>query len=412
MENANTLFADSVAAQAEPTIRIRKEKLEAARAIMEKLQDRALTYGQMITWEEKHYTRKETRVRWDGERVTVDTPYVAIYVAGAAPRIGNYTFLAALERHKTGTIVKQIKDVDLGESVLHWDGRCDHCGKPRARVNGYVIEDGSNRKIVGKSCLRDYMGMDVPEKLLWVLNKVAELGGMGDEDEDFMGGGRSWTRSTWGVLAASYAAISLFGYAKKDAGHRSTAARVSHYLSGATDREDDQKRLRGEMNERAEFYMDHALKIIEWATTIKTRDQYLHNIKVLIEDGFVADKNLGIMVSAPLGYIKECQRLERIAKANPDSKHVGELKKRMTVNAAIERIISIDNMYGQYRIFIFRTDDGSLLRWKTGLDTDARLGDRPVIIGDKVKLTCTPTFHGSYEGENQTYVNRCKMEVI
>jgi hypothetical protein len=410
MENAITLDLRMEQSKTEPAVTILAEKLEMAQTILTKLAKRAASYGQVITWTVRTFTQKKAVIRWDGKWVTVDVPYVSIFVEGGAPRIGSYTFLASLERMTEGTIVKSVKDVEFDDSVINWNGQCGHCGKPRARVNGYVIDDGSEYKIVGKSCLRDYMGMDVPAKMLSVLNDVAELGGLGDEDDDYEGPVGRWTTSTWGVIAASYAAISLFGYAKTAEGASSTYARVMHLLGGFPNRTDDQQRLSDEMKERGDFYYEEAQKVIEWAKTITSREPYLSNIRILLAEGYVTQKNLGIVVSSPLGYIKQKAISERAA--NSESKHIGVLKQRMTVQVTVDRIISIDNMYGQYRIFIFRTEEGSLLRWKTGLDTNTKIANRPVVIGDKINMTCTPTYHGAYQGENQTSVNRCKMEAL
>lgn len=398
-----------------PTVTIRACYIDEARAILNKLADRAESYGQIITWQEEFGEREVVRVRWDGERISVKEKWVSLFVDGAAPKIGNHKFVAMLERMKGGTIVRTIPDVELGDFGRDWDGECAHCGSKRDRVHGYVIEDENGMTIVGKSCVRDYLGMDNPQRMLGVLRDITDLSNMGEDEEGGLGYS-PWTTAVWGVVAAARAAVGMFGYGKKDMGVMSTIGLVRS-LSGKGRKTPEQESLLREFNTRGEHYYSEAWKVIEWARAQENpKSDYLHNLKVILGSDYIRDKDMGLAVSAVVAYDNEMARLRRIEDAKNNhvasTGYVGVLKTRMEAEVTIERIITVNNQWGNYRIFLFRTTDGAVLKWTTSTETDTRLGDRPANANDRVKLSFNPQKHELYQGEPQTTVNRCKMLAV
>ncbi len=399
--------------EATPTAQFRACHLEDARAILNKLADRAFGYGQIISWTEEPFDREMRRIRWDGKMVKLTEKWVKIFVTGAAPTIGDYTFLAMLERLPGGVMVKSLPEVEIGEFGSDWDGHCDHCGKPRDRVHGYIVEGKDGRKIIGKSCVRDYLGMDVPEKLLSVIGKLVEVSDFEDDDY-FGGGGGSWTQHVVGVVAAARCVVAMLGYAKTDQGALSTKSRVLFLMgSGKGKLSFEEAALQKEFHDNAERYYREAHEIVDWAKTIKASSDYLNNLRVLCSCDSVDQKKLGVLVSVVVAYDNEQARKRRAAEgALKSAGHVGVIKQRMTADVVVERIISVNNMYGCYRVFLFRTTEGAVLRWKTGFDTETEINGQKANTGDQVRLTFTPQRHGEYEGQPQTYVNRCKMEAL
>ena len=396
-----------------PTSTIRAQYLDDARDILNKLADKAESYGQQITWMEHPFDRQVRRLRWDGKPIMVTEKWVSLFVDGTAPRYGDFKFVAMLERLKGGVIVKSIPDVEIGEYGQDWNGSCDHCGSTRARVHGYVIEDPNGRKIVGKSCVRDYLGMDNPQMMLRVLQEVTALSNMGDEEEGF-GRGGVWSTEVWGVVAAASAAVALFGYGKADMDELSTKSRVQKLMSSAPPKGDEEKKLKAEMDTRGDHYYDLARATIDWARNLDPKgSDYLNNVKVILSSDYIGAKHLGVAVSAASAYQQHLARLQRIEDAkngvSASTGHVGVLKKRMEADVTVERIIAINNQWGNYRIFIFRTTDGANMKWTTSNDTDTMVGDRPLNQGDKVRLAFTPQKHDMYQDQPQTVVNRCKI---
>lgn len=394
-----------------PTITIEAFKLESARDMLNKLADRAESYGQTITWREESFEQSFEKTRWDGKRVKMTVRYVSIYVQGAAPKIGDHQFAAMLERSKGGVLVKALPGVEIGDYGQKWDGYCDHCGTKRDRVHGYVIENAGVRNIVGRSCVRDYLGMDVPDRLLNVLNQVTSLGEQFEEDGWEMPR-NGWARDITEVMAAARCAVGMLGYAKSAERERSTAARViALFGSSYDDREKEVKALRAEFNERADHYYEEGRKVVEWAQAIEGSSDYLNNLKVVVTGGYVTKDKLGIAVSAVVAYDNAMAKAARDAEgpAKPSTGHYGEVKKRVEDNVTVERIFAQNNQWGSVKRFFFRVKTGEILIWTTSFETELLINGRPVNSGDAIRLAFTPTRHSEYNGEKQTYVNRCKV---
>jgi len=394
-----------------PTVTIVKSKLEDARAILNKIADRAASYGQEITWHEDHYVATMYRELWSGKREKIKVPHVDLFVTGGAPKIGDHEFVAMLERTAAGTLVKAVPDKEVGAFGRDWDGSCAHCDSKRARVHGYVIESKGDRMIVGKSCVRDYLGMDFPQNMLSVLNQVVDLSSMGDENDEGYGvGGGAWATDVLGVAAAARCAVNRFGYAKKNA-DQSTYDRVSRLVGPAQyDRTDEQRNLRAEFNENAALYVEEAQKMIDWAVALEANSDYLHNLKVIFSSGYVSQKNLGLAVSIVIAYDSAMERAARAAAPKVESTgHFGEIKKRTEHTVTLDRIFAQDNQWGSYKRFFFRTPEGQTLIWTTDYLTDLMVDGKAAGTGSTFKMAFTPTKHSEYQGVPQTYVNRCKV---
>lgn len=105
-------------------------------------------------------------------------------------------------------------------------------------------------------------------------------------------------------------------------------------------------------------------------------------------------------------------RCLRTARA-PESTYVGTVGQRMSLEATFEREIYCGPGFrgGSVYRLIFRTDEGQILVWKTGLGnwTDVLpLRENPA--GTRVKLTLTVDGHTTYAGVKQTGIARAKVE--
>jgi hypothetical protein len=392
-----------------PTISLRQAKLDDAREILNKLADRADNYGQSITWREESYERTVERIRWDGKRTQVIEQWVDIYVKGGAPKIGDHSFIAMLERLPDGVIVKAVPDVEIGTFGSNWNGSCDHCGSARARVHGFVIEGSEGRKIVGKSCVRDYLGMDVPTGMLAVLNRIATLSDL-EEDEGGWARGGAWSTDMLGVIAAARCAVGMFGYGKKELENRSTYARVRKLLSAFPPKGEEEIALKEEFHSRGDHYQVEGEKVIAWARVLDSDNDYLNNLRVILSNDYVTDKHMGLAVSAVVAYDRAMEKAALAAAPKIEGNgHFGEVKKRTEHDVVIDRIYSQDNRWGCFKTFYFRTPEGQILVWKTDYTTFLPVDGRPANNGDKLRLAFTPTKHAEYKDVPQTYINRCKV---
>lgn len=410
------------------TITIRADYLEAAREKLGKLAKKAAGYGQVVTFTfgEPRGEKRSTVNAW-GERIEYTEWYVDVDVTGDAPRIGNHTLLARLTREAGGVIVDRVPGTDdsVGELGRAWAGTCDHCGHDRQRNHGFVVEENGVQKIVGRTCLRDYLGVDTPEKALWVFTFVRELDKSGgDDDWGMLGGGRDWYTITRELLAATSAAIDLWGWRPVSAGDRSdaTIARVetlwadTRYWDARDIRHIWKRDLQAALRDNTEKHYKRADEVIAWGETIVPgKSDYLHNLKLLLAQADVTMKRQSYVASAVAAFERDQGRkleAERRAKAEVklNSNHVGAVGERITVEAVVEHIRALPaDQWGDMSVYTFRAANGDKLSWLT-----ASYGANVEGIGreDRVKLVGTVKSHAEYKGVKETRLSRCKIEKI
>lgn len=397
---------------------------EAALAKLEKLAKRAAKYGQEISWTERPYVDEVERVDWSGEKKKVLIHRIEFAIEGTAPRIGEYKFLASLEKVPGGVMISAVKGAEIGPAGRNWDGRCEHCHQPRQRFYAFVVEspDGE-RKIVGKSCLRDHLGMDVPAGALAMFrfDPESEIGG---GEEGGWGGYGRWEESTLGVVATARAAIAIWGWRPSSHEGMTTASYCNlifsppHYYKGQEINREERRALRDELKAKADHYYEEAQKIIEWGKNLDPRSDYEHNLKIALNSDFVIGKTLNLVISACAAYDrqvavadqrrKEREELEARRAALPKSVHLGQPGERLNAVVTIERVIALpDNGFGPSTLFKMRSDDGPVLAWKTG--SGAKFGENYVERGQRFKIAFTVKAHTEFRDEAETRVLRVKF---
>lgn len=404
------------------TVTVLAQFADLARGRLEKLQRRAARYGQSIEWAETARVETRTRPLWDGSKEKYAQPVVDFDVRGEAPRVGPYRFVAEVERTPGGNIIAALAGVEIGELGREWDGRCEHCNTPRRRLKAYVVEhaETGERKIVGKSCLRDHTGQDTPAGAIALFEYEREP--LGGDAEEWCGGFSPWYESTRYVIAAARAAIALFGWRPNSAchdGERSTSACVALLWARGKERETHKREiddLRTEMTLRADEYVATADAILAWGADLAPRSDYEHNLKIALAGNMVTGKTFGLVVSACAAFDKQqavvVERAER-AKAEAEraaaSFHYGaEGTRYRGVDVTVDKAIAMpDRGFGPSVLYVLRTGDGALLKWFTG--ADPRANGKRIAPGDRVAIDFTVKRHEQYNGAPQTIVTRAKV---
>lgn len=404
------------------TVTVLAQFAPAARDRLEKLQRRAARYGQAIEWTETPRDEERTRPLWDGKREKYLQPVVDFDVRGEAPRVGPYRFLAEVERTPGGNLISGVGGVEIGDLGREWDGRCEHCHKPRGRTKAYVVEhaETGERKIVGKSCLRDYVGTDMPAGAIAMFQWEREP--LGGDDETWGGGYTPWYESTRYVIAAARAAIALWGWrpnSARDGADRTTSGYISLLWSCGKEREVHKfeiDSLLGEMKLRADEYVRVADAIIAWAAAMQPRGDYEHNLKIALASDSVGSKTFGLVVSACAAFDKQkavveerAERAKREAEQAAASRWYGQEGVRYRgVDLTVEATRAMpDNGFGPSVLYTLRTVDGALLKWFTGCAP--RKAGKRIERGDTFLADFTVKRHGEFRGAQETTVSRVKV---
>jgi hypothetical protein len=144
---------------------------------------------------------------------------------------------------------------------------------------------------------------------------------------------------------------------------------------------------------------------------LEDNSEFVHNIKVMLDEEYVLAKNFGFLCYLPEGYARyikkeEERRAEEAKKV--ETKYFGEVGKRYKdkVISYITLITSWETQWGATYIYKIVLEDGSILTWKTS--NGLYLLDKNEAF-DKISFTVKE--HKDYKGEKQTEVTRCNVSI-
>jgi hypothetical protein len=340
----------------------------------------------------------------------VRTVLYPVTVTGAAPRIAGWDFVAVLEHTVAGNLLKQVPGTELPEATLTAyraaPSLCDHCTTRRRRTETFLVRsEAGELKQIGRNCLADYLGHEDPEAIIEAAQFLADCGAFFGDEEGWGSGGSADVQAIedflpWVAMAIRDSGWTPKSKAQPEIGKFSTVA-VANSLAAEA-----QEIARSRSNRTPKYPStadrDLAKAAIEWCRTElankPSKSDYEHNLVVICSIDVLRAKNEGIAASLIPTYQRAtAQKIERAKR--PTSEHVGEVGKRLTFTATLERVFSFDSDYGAIHIHKFRTAEGSILVWKTG---SAMLNQ-----GKVYTIKGTVKTHDEYKGEKQTTLSRC-----
>ena len=333
-----------------------------------------------------------------------------VTVAGEAPVLAGWTFLAVIQHLRdegmAGNILNTVPGETVPKSYRNADPDCDHCNRRIYRKKTFVVRTGgATYKQVGSTCLTDFTGHPNPENVAAaceLLTKLDDL--MESASESGWGGGGSANRlDVSGFLARVSAIIRDYGWTSRskacpELGEPATAdiALQSIYSGGRVDVTADDTAI----TERA----------IEWAANLVADNDYLHNIQVIAQSTSMPPKLAGFAASIIPTYRRklEKEKAKKVAQATSD--HFGTLAKRDTFRLRYLGSSSFDSNFGTRWIHRFADKDGNQAVWWTNsgsLSMKTKDGRDPYVKqGALHYCKATVKEHSNYEGTKQTTLAR------
>jgi hypothetical protein len=401
------------------TIPVLTARLPEARKELEKLAKKARRFGcpdiQVAVGESR--VVKSHRKGWDGEMYVVKEHLTDLLIEGEAPRFGDHEFLAHIERTPNGNIVDTRPDIkDLDPAWRTTDGRCEHCKTSRRRTDIYIVRDTTNgtQLQVGRTCLRDYLGMDDPKAIAARFRFFRE---MRESEEGWGGGSVAWACSIEELLRLAAVSIRLFGWCSKGQAQNdeSVTPTVSYVDLGLSARSKLDKGSLALYDQIQDAVGDEDTTVAQatmtWVRGANADSDYMHNLKVVLTDDMLYDpKRMGLVVSAVSGYLRSQEREVRRTKTfetDVQSTHIGEPGERIRgilVTKESGRVVG-SNEWGETIMIKFRDDAGNIYSWFTSTGSGKQDGERAVIDG-------TVKRHNSYLGVKETQLTRVKVKEI
>ncbi len=343
-----------------------------------------------------------------------------VTVTGKRPQLpGGWSLVARIQLLDGVTILHTVPGETVPREYHEVGNRCDHCGVNRQRNDVFVVhgaqltEKHSRYMVVGRTCIADFLGGISPSQLGWYAESLHALDLR--EFESFGGGGYRLEMDIERYITCSATAIRVAGWVSKKAvqergGGYSTADMAKDIYHGKLYRGTNgeptsQSTTRyGTSNERmisTNSDEAEAEKAIAWACKIdpEQANDYLINVHKVADLSYAPWNLSGIAASIVSAYQREQGRLATAKPSDPSGQVIGRIGERLIVTLTVERINTIETIYGRTNIHMFRDENGNVVKWFASKES--------LVIGQTYRVTGTVKTHGEYHGMAETVLTRC-----
>lgn len=376
-----------------------KEEVEKA---MTRLMKKADRYGKFIRVESSEPYAKERNI-YDvdefGIQHKVDTELVEVLditIESETVIKDGYTVLARIEHLEGGNVVNTFTE----DSKPEWSTilpRCQHCGGNHGQKVTFIVRhDDGTEKQVGKTCLKDYCGID-PQRI-GIFNEIQDIL-LTDcfESYDFESKPVQIAHDTMKVLAFAIRVQKKQGYVKSE-------ERGSN--------KDEVAKLVAEHQQPTDEEMEKAEAIKKTVCELDRDTAFrnlLDNVKTLLECGYCKESHFGYIAYAPVAYERYIEKVEKERKIASEresdaanSQYVGEIGGRVEIEVSEMKLLtSWENYYGTTYLYKIRDKTGNVFVW---------FSSRFIRDAENAKtMKGTVKDHSEKDGVKQTVLTRCKV---
>jgi hypothetical protein len=351
------------------------------------------------------YTKGATELREfkDENNKKYFIEFTEIDLDGAHPKYDGWKLISCIELDRVvGNIIKTVPGEVLPEEFRTVTGTCDHCHSNRVRNDVFVLQhDSGEYKVVGRSCIADFLGGQSAEQILWYASFLRSIE-EGNYDNESLGRCKAYY-NVKDILAMSHRSIKMFGWVSKavalEQGKGSTASHVSANLFNLSNLHKYNPELIITVTEEDEKIADEVINY--FSEKDDKGNDYIYNIKSFLSAGVCTDSGIGIVVSAVSAYQRD---MEFARKANDKhvSEWIGTEGKRENFVLTFKACFSFSSYYGVTHFNHFEDASGNKVLWKASVDCDFTKDQTYTILGTVKK-------HGEYKGTKQTELSRCKV---
>ena len=352
------------------------------------------------------YTFGETYIKqvpvWtmhDGERIKTDTENVEVcdleIDSDELIRCGKNRVLAKIEHYENANIVNGYDR----ESHPEWatiKPHCDHCGRNRVKTVTFMVRRETGEiKQVGRTCLKDYTGID--PQMIGFLADIESICYDADADRYYDPERVASVKliSTEEAIAFGCDVIKEQGYIKSDRPGSNKEALTIRIAS------------RKEPTEEGEAKATEILNILKGMTQEEAIQRDLQNEWAMATNGWIKPSHLGYIAYLPIkieNYLKRLEEEKERANRHEQEKaseYVGEIGQKLEIEINEGKLVtSWETAYGYTYLYKFIGNDGNVYVWfaSTVISKD---GYR--------KLKGTVKAHNERDGVKQTVLTRCRV---
>lgn len=322
--------------------------------------------------------------------------YYHVDIQGASPKINGYKFLACIEHlrapnSEVKNIIRSVPEVEIEHKYRSIASNCDHCKTDRYRKNTYLVQHENGEIVqVGSTCIKDFLGHISPEQIAMLYKYFEFISVCEDERSSFPANEYFTPIGTFFTYAAQ--AVLNYGYFKGQTGDFTWT--MIH---------DEEKRKKADFE-----LMDNGIalgeEIYKWSLQLDTSKDYFYNIRTIAETEYMNRRNINLLASAVMVYMKEKELLIKRSYEQKTSDHFGVIKKRAIYILTLLNVFTFETDYGTCHIYKMVDKEGNIAIWKTGNGQISELSQ-----GSEIELKGTVKDHSEYNGVKQTLITRCKI---
>lgn len=384
---------------------------EEAIESLQKLKKKAERNGYPdISWVFSNPRNEVREVHLNRATKKIDVQLIDLTIIGfeTAPVIQGHKFLARVEFTNSGNIIDRIPDAVIPQKYRNTTCFCEHCKISRQRKSVYILETPEGETIqVGKSCLKEYLGEETPESILYKFNMIRQFKELSDTHGMFFMG-----YSTAEVIAVTAAVIRLYGWVSM---HQSMCSegnitatantmRVWYDTSSNKFVREEQEKINAELKDEDWELLG---KIREWLPT-KEQTDYIYNLGIILSGDTVEQKRISYAVSSVAAYLKDMAKLE--VKKNKQetaskSEFVGTVGDKISAQVVLLDSKTIESRFGNTILFTFEDKQGNIYKW---FSTNCP----QLQIGSNLNIAGTVKEHSTFRDVKQTMLTRVKHTLL
>jgi hypothetical protein len=340
--------------------------------------------------------------------------FIKMEVTGATPKVGGWFVHSRVEPSGEPNVnyVYTQKNCEPVEKLRTTAMICEHCNHKRGRSMVFLLqnEQTGEQKLVGKSCLKDFLPDVGIENLLSYLGSIPAV--EEDMDEDYAGGGcfgyavydpkLAIAEALVLILRDGFVSKKLINELMEKGDERAYGMMPTSSFMANTGRnrhkfytaDEIAAQFEGEQESRVE-------KVIKFINEKNAyNNDFIFNLQTAVNQQRCPYKMFPFLAAGVQMWIKSQEDLaKKEAKAN---EHLGQVGTRSEFKSlTIVRVTPVDGAYGTTYITGFEDEKGNSVVWFAS----KRIGE----VGKVVNIKATVKNHDEYKGRNQTIITRAAL---
>jgi hypothetical protein len=330
-------------------------------------------------------------------------------IEGETPKIAGWELFSIFENINGVIFTRTVPGKELTYNPT--EIKCEHCGINRRRNKSFYLQNETTKefKEIGSTCVKDFIGHDPKGFLVMAGFNFEDIM---KEANEYSGSERFEGYNLEEYLAMTKAIINVRGWISAAGRDRMYEKGIENVVTTASDVVDQFfARMRPALFPKNFEYiysneqdLEFAKKAIEFFTNKTETNDYINNVKKILQMGYVPSRKEGLAASIVGSYYMHVQKELQTKTEKQESNHIGTIKERIKgMKLVYVGRNGFDSEFGYTFIHTLKDAAGNVFKWFSTNDIDAD-------FGTEITLDGTVKKHDEYKGLKQTILTRCTIK--